>query len=188
MSMKKMFSGALAIGALLLAVGLPPRPRRRTRPSLKLQPPPLPRRCRSGCAQGCRCRPGRCCTCCPGRRCCRTGAGAQQGRHRLDAGLHRLVILMTMPGLGLFYGGLVRSKNMLSVLMQVFMIFSLISCCGSSTATARVHRGQRLLRRLRPPVPEGPDRDSRRHLQQGRGHSRTVFVAFQGTFAAITWR
>ena len=30
---------------------------------------------------------------------------------------------MTIPGLALFYGGLVRSKNMLSVLMQVFMIF-----------------------------------------------------------------
>ncbi|HEY8024869.1 MAG TPA: ammonium transporter [Burkholderiaceae bacterium] len=37
-----------------------------------------------------------------------------------------LVILMTIPGLALFYGGLVRSKNMLSILMQVFMIFSLI--------------------------------------------------------------
>ena len=37
-----------------------------------------------------------------------------------------LVILMTIPGLALFYGGLVRSKNMLSVLMQVFMIFALI--------------------------------------------------------------
>ncbi|MDH8549381.1 hypothetical protein QIH12_28080, partial [Klebsiella pneumoniae] len=31
-----------------------------------------------------------------------------------------LVLLMTIPGLALFYGGLVRSKNMLSVLMQVF--------------------------------------------------------------------
>jgi len=38
-----------------------------------------------------------------------------------------LVILMTIPGLALFYGGLVRAKNMLSVLMQVFVIFSLIS-------------------------------------------------------------
>ncbi|NYE63784.1 Amt family ammonium transporter [Duganella sp. 1224] len=37
-----------------------------------------------------------------------------------------LVILMTIPGLALFYGGLVRSKNMLSILMQVFMIFALI--------------------------------------------------------------
>ncbi len=37
-----------------------------------------------------------------------------------------LVILMTVPGLALFYGGLVRSKNMLSVLMQVMVTFSLI--------------------------------------------------------------
>ncbi len=38
-----------------------------------------------------------------------------------------LVILMTIPGLALFYGGMVRSKNMLSVLMQVFTIFCLIA-------------------------------------------------------------
>lgn len=38
-----------------------------------------------------------------------------------------LVILMTIPGLALFYGGLVRAKNMLSVLTQVFAIFCLIS-------------------------------------------------------------
>src|SRR5690606_32288316 len=37
-----------------------------------------------------------------------------------------LVIFMVIPGLALFYGGLVRSKNMLSVLMQVFTVFSLI--------------------------------------------------------------
>jgi Amt family ammonium transporter len=37
-----------------------------------------------------------------------------------------LVILMTIPGLALFYGGLVRAKNMLSVLMQVMVGFSLI--------------------------------------------------------------
>src|SRR4051812_18192812 len=38
-----------------------------------------------------------------------------------------LVILMTIPGLALFYGGLVRSKNVLSVLMQVFVCFSMIT-------------------------------------------------------------
>ena len=38
-----------------------------------------------------------------------------------------LVIMMTIPGLALFYGGLVRSKNMLSMLTQVFTIFCLIS-------------------------------------------------------------
>jgi len=38
-----------------------------------------------------------------------------------------IVIMMCLPGLALFYGGLVRSKNMLSVLMQVMMIFSVIT-------------------------------------------------------------
>jgi Amt family ammonium transporter len=37
------------------------------------------------------------------------------------------VLLMSVPALGLFYGGLVRSKNMLSVLMQVFVSFSLVT-------------------------------------------------------------
>ena len=37
-----------------------------------------------------------------------------------------LVIMMAVPGLALFYGGLVRSKNMLSVLMQVFVTFSMV--------------------------------------------------------------
>ena len=38
-----------------------------------------------------------------------------------------LVLMMSVPGLALFYGGLVRSKNMLSVLSQVFMIVSLVA-------------------------------------------------------------
>ncbi len=38
-----------------------------------------------------------------------------------------LVLLMTVPGLALFYGGLVRTKNMLSMLMQVFTIVCLVS-------------------------------------------------------------
>jgi Amt family ammonium transporter len=37
-----------------------------------------------------------------------------------------IVLLMTIPGLALFYGGLVRAKNMLSVLMQVFMIVAVV--------------------------------------------------------------
>src|SRR5688572_13069826 len=37
-----------------------------------------------------------------------------------------LVIMMSIPALALFYGGMVRAKNMLSVLMQVFVTFSLI--------------------------------------------------------------
>jgi len=38
-----------------------------------------------------------------------------------------LVMLMTIPGLALFYGGLVRAKNMLAVLMQVFATFALVT-------------------------------------------------------------
>ncbi|SPE31450.1 ammonium transporter [Burkholderiales bacterium] len=41
------------------------------------------------------------------------------------------VLLMSVPALALFYGGLVRSKNMLSVLMQVFVVFSLITVLWS---------------------------------------------------------
>ncbi|WP_201742552.1 ammonium transporter [Novosphingobium ovatum] len=49
-----------------------------------------------------------------------------------------LVLLMSIPALALFYGGLVRTKNMLSVLMQVFMIVSIAglvwACWGYSMA------------------------------------------------------
>jgi len=38
-----------------------------------------------------------------------------------------LVLMMTVPALALFYGGMVRAKNMLSVLMQVFVVFSLVT-------------------------------------------------------------
>ena len=38
-----------------------------------------------------------------------------------------IVLFMTIPGLALFYGGLVRAKNFLSVLMQCFAITGLIS-------------------------------------------------------------
>ena len=38
-----------------------------------------------------------------------------------------LVAMMSIPGLALFYGGLARSKNMLSVLMQVFIVFSMVA-------------------------------------------------------------
>ena len=38
-----------------------------------------------------------------------------------------LVLLMTAPGLALFYGGMVRRKNILSVLMQCFMCLAIVS-------------------------------------------------------------
>jgi ammonium transporter, Amt family len=45
-----------------------------------------------------------------------------QGRRKLDDDSTVLVLFMTIPGLALFYGGLVRSKNMLSILMQTTVI------------------------------------------------------------------
>ncbi|HEX2200231.1 MAG TPA: ammonium transporter [Burkholderiales bacterium] len=61
------------------------------------------------------------------------GAALAQGKPTVDKGdtawmmvSTLLVILMTVPGLALFYGGMVRAKNTLSVLMQVFVTFCLI--------------------------------------------------------------
>ena len=52
-----------------------------------------------------------------------------------------LVILMTIPGLALFYGGLVRSKNVLSVLMQVFIVLLRdLHPVGDLRLFARLHR------------------------------------------------
>ncbi|MDX9736996.1 MAG: ammonium transporter [Azonexus sp.] len=96
-----------------------------------------------------------------------------------------LVILMIIPGLALFYGGLGRTKNMLSVLMQVFVIFSVItilwaiygySLTFSGAGTFYGDLDKLFLRGIAPDtlssalstIPE------------------YVFVAFQSTFAAIT--
>jgi Amt family ammonium transporter len=58
-----------------------------------------------------------------------------------------LVILMTIPGLALFYAGMVRSKNVLSVLMQVFVCFCVIAVLwviyGYSVAATPTSAGSR---------------------------------------------
>jgi Amt family ammonium transporter len=93
-----------------------------------------------------------------------------------------LVILMTIPGLALFYGGLARAKNMLSVLMQVFVIFALITILwciyGYSLAFAG---GGSFIGSLDKVFLKGiaPDTLSGTIPEY-------VFVAFQSTFAAIT--
>nr|WP_233464323.1 ammonium transporter [Comamonas odontotermitis] len=96
-----------------------------------------------------------------------------------------LVILMVIPGLALFYGGLVRSKNMLSVLAQVFVIFSLITVLWAVYGYSLAFAGEgnffggfdkAFLAGIKPDtlstalatIPE------------------FVFVSFQSTFAAIT--
>ncbi|MFT3779058.1 MAG: ammonium transporter [Ottowia sp.] len=95
-----------------------------------------------------------------------------------------LVILMTVPGLALFYGGLGRSKNMLSVLMQVFVIFSLISILWSLYGYSLAFAGEGKFF-------GGFDKLFLKGVtQETFGALATipeyVFVAFQGTFAAIT--
>ncbi len=104
-----------------------------------------------------------------------------------------LVILMSVPALGLFYGGLVRSKNMLSVLMQVFVGFSLITVLwcvygyslAFTTGNAFVGGFDRLFL-------NGTFDSATGSLALGATFSKDtpmyelVFVAFQATFAAIT--
>jgi ammonium transporter, Amt family len=99
-----------------------------------------------------------------------------------------LVILMTIPGLALFYGGLVRSKNMLSVLMQVFSIFALISLLwviyGYSVAFTANSPFYGTLDKimLRGITPESVAATFSKEVYI----PELTFVAFQGTFAAIT--
>ncbi len=104
-----------------------------------------------------------------------------------------LVILMTIPGLALFYGGLVRSKNMLSVLMQVFMIFALIIVlwCLYGYSLAFTEGGPfygRFSRLLLQGIfdPLAGTFATAATFSKGVVIPEFVFVAFQGTFAAIT--
>ena len=95
-----------------------------------------------------------------------------------------LVILMIIPGLALFYGGLARSKNMLSVLMQVFVVFSLISILWAVYGYSLAFSGEGNFF-------GGFDKLFLKGVtQETFGALATVpeyvFVAFQGTFAAIT--
>ncbi len=99
-----------------------------------------------------------------------------------------LVILMSIPGLALFYGGLVRSKNMLSVLMQVFVVFSLITVLwcvyGYSVAFTE---GNDFFGTLDKLFLKGITVDSvGATFSKGVVISELVFVIFQGAFAAIT--
>lgn len=95
-----------------------------------------------------------------------------------------LVILMTVPGLALFYGGLGRSKNMLSVLVQVFVIFSLVSLLWALYGYSLAFSGEGKFM-------GGFDKIFLKGVTQETFGALTtipeyVFIAFQGTFAAIT--
>ncbi len=99
-----------------------------------------------------------------------------------------LVILMSIPGLALFYGGLVRSKNMLSVLMQVFVTFSLISVLWVVYGYSLVFtEGGSFFGVLSKLFLNGVTIDSLgATFSKGVYISEFTFVIFQGAFAAIT--
>jgi Amt family ammonium transporter len=93
-----------------------------------------------------------------------------------------LVLLMTLPGLALFYGGLVRSRNVLSVLMQCFALCCIVSLIwmafGYSAAFAE---GNGFLGSF--------SKAWLRGVEVGTVHGtvpESVFVMFQMTFAIIT--
>jgi len=99
-----------------------------------------------------------------------------------------LVILMTIPGLALFYGGLVRSKNMLSVLMQVFVVSSLIYVLwvlyGYSVAFTSSNPFFGNFDKI---MLKGVTVESlAATFSKGVYIPELTFVAFQATFAAIT--
>jgi len=104
-----------------------------------------------------------------------------------------LVLLMSVPALALFYGGLVRGKNMLSVLMQVFVGFALISVLwfvyGYSLAFTQ---GNAYIGNLSRLFLNGTFDSASGVFSLGATFSKgtpmyeLVFVAFQATFAAIT--
>jgi ammonium transporter, Amt family len=99
-----------------------------------------------------------------------------------------LVILMVIPGLALFYGGMVRAKNMLSVLMQVFIIFSMMAILwaiyGYSVAFTEGNAffgglGKMFLIGITPESMAAT-------FSKGVYVPEYIYVAFQLTFAAIT--
>ncbi|MGH8301152.1 MAG: ammonium transporter [Steroidobacteraceae bacterium] len=104
-----------------------------------------------------------------------------------------LVLLMSVPALGLFYGGLVRTKNMLSVLMQVFVGFSLITVLwclyGYSLAFTA---GNEFIGGLSRLFLSGTFNSATGAFSnigtfdKGVVLNELVYVGFQATFAAIT--
>jgi ammonium transporter, Amt family len=104
-----------------------------------------------------------------------------------------LVLLMSVPGLALFYGGMVRQKNMLSTLTQTFAIFSIIAVLwvvyGYSVAFSN---GGAFFGSLDKLMLAGVVYDSHGNFVPGATFSKGVyipeliFVFFQLTFAAIT--
>jgi ammonium transporter, Amt family len=99
-----------------------------------------------------------------------------------------LVIMMAVPGLALFYGGMVRSKNMLSTAMQVFVIFSLGTVLWVIYGYSLAFNGSGMwIGDASRFMLSGITADSNAAtFTAGVVIPEYVFVAFQATFAAIT--
>ena len=99
-----------------------------------------------------------------------------------------LVLLMVVPGLALFYGGLVRSKNMLSVLMQVMVVFSLIAVLWAVYGYSVAFGGEGLIYgNFDKLFLKGVTTDSlAATFTAGVMIPEFIFIAFQCTFAGIT--
>ena len=99
-----------------------------------------------------------------------------------------LVIMMTVPGLALFYGGLVRTKNMLSVLMQVLVVFSMIVVLWAAYGYSLAFGAEGLIigdfsRVFLLGITPDSLADT---FTEGVKIPEYIFVAFQATFAGIT--
>ncbi len=102
-----------------------------------------------------------------------------------------LVLLMTIPGLALFYGGLVRSKNMLSVLTQVFAIVCIVCLLwvfyGYSLAFTNGGGLNDYVGGFSKAFLRGVDANSNvATFSNGVVIPEFVYICFQMTFAAIT--
>jgi Amt family ammonium transporter len=99
-----------------------------------------------------------------------------------------LVLFMAVPGLALFYGGLVRNKNMLSVLMQVMVVFSMICVLWAFYGYSLAFGGEGLIiAGLDKVFLSGVTIDSLADTFSADVKlPEYVFIAFQATFAGIT--
>ncbi|HZZ94526.1 MAG TPA: ammonium transporter [Usitatibacter sp.] len=105
-----------------------------------------------------------------------------------------LVLMMSVPALALFYGGMVRSKNMLSMLMQVFVVFSLITVLwcvyGYSLAftegNAFFGGFDRIFLKGTFDAMKDQPFSMAATFSKNTPLPELVYVAFQATFAAIT--
>jgi len=99
-----------------------------------------------------------------------------------------LVLLMTIPGLALFYGGLVRTKNMLSVLMQVFYTVCIVTVLWALYGYSLTFSGgSDFIGGFSKGFLSGVTPDSKAAtFSVDANISELVYVCFQMTFAAIT--